>query len=166
MKIQTYQKKTQTLIFNELRTKYKFEGSDNKKKYISHPKIFPKRINTDTETIKVNKNSHLIFPQINNNYKNLDYLNILKTKTDELNSIKQKRYKNYLSPVFFLGKTNENFMKNIKYISYRKLKDDKNKKYENISEENKKYLKIMGNNINILNAINNENKDIIGSSNL
>ena len=57
-------------------------------------------------------------------------------------------------------------MKNIKYISYRKLKDDKNKKYENISEENKKYLKIMGNNINILNAINNENKDIIGSSNL
>ena len=159
-------KKTQTLIFNELRTKYKFEGSDNKKKYISHPKIFPKRINTDTETIKVNKNSHLIFPQINNNYKNLDYLNILKTKTDELNSIKQKRYKNYLSPVFFLGKTNENFMKNIKYISYRKLKDDKNKKYENISEENKKYLKIMGNNINILNAINNENKDIIGSSNL
>ena len=159
-------KNTQKLIFNDLRMKYKFEGSDNKKKYFSHSKIFPKRIKTDTETIKLNKKCHLIFPQITNNNKYLDYLNILKNKTDELNSIKQKRYKSYFSPLFFLGKNNENFMNNIKYTSLRKLSDEKNKKYENISKENKKYLKIMGNNINTLNSINNENKDIIGSSSL
>ena len=159
-------KKTQKLIFNELRKKYKFESSDNKKKYISHPKIYPKRISTDNETNKINKNTHLIFPQIINNNKYLDYLNILKTKTYELNSIKQKRYKSYLSPLFFLGKSNENFMNNIKNISYRKLSEEKNKKYENISKENKKYLTIMENNLNKLNAINNENKDIIGTSSI
>ena len=53
--------------------KYKFEDSDNKKKYISHQKIYLKRNSTDNEAIKVNKNTHLFFPQIFNNIKYLDY---------------------------------------------------------------------------------------------
>ena len=159
-------KKTQKQIFNQLNMKYKFEGFlPNKRQYVSQQKLINKKIPTkecDNETIKVNKVTHYIFPQINNN-KYLDYLNVLKTKTNELNIIKKRKYKNYLSPIFFLGKNKANYLNNIKYTSYRKLSNGKEKKdFKTINQENEKYLKIMGNDINTLNEINNENKDIIG----
>lgn len=159
-------KKTQKQIFNQLNLKYKFEGFiPNKRPYVSHQKLINRKLATkqcDTETIKVNKDTHYIFPQINNN-KYLDYLNVLKTKTNELNTIKKRKYKNYLSPIFFLGKNKANYLNNIKYTSYGKLSNGKTKKdFKTINQENEKYLKIMGNDINTLNEINNENKDIIG----
>ena len=145
-------KKTQKLIFDQLNMKYKFEGSEN----ISH-KIVP------TESTKINKNVNLIFPQIDNN-QFPDYLDILKTKTNELNYIKHKKYKKYLSPIFFLGKNRAKYLNTIKYKSYNKLNRGKSfKVFKNISEDNQKYLKIMGNNIHTLNEINNGNKDIINS---
>ena len=153
-------KKAEKQIFNQLNMKYKFEGSQNKRRYVSQTKLFSKRYDTETQ---VNKNPKLIFPQINRDNKFVDYLNIIKTKTNELNSIKQKS-KCYLSPILFLGKYRENFMHNINYISYRKfLKDKNNKNLKNIHEENHKYLKLMGNDIHNLNKINNENKYIIDS---
>ena len=156
-------KRAEKLIFNELNRKYKFEGSQNKKRYISQPKLFSKRYDINTE-IKANKNPKLIFPQINSDNKFIDYLNIIKTKTSELNSIKQKKSKIYLSPLFFLGKNRDSYLNNINYNSYRKFSNDKNNKnYKNIREENHKYLKIMGKDIHNLNIINNENKFIIDS---
>ena len=157
-------KRAEKQIFNELNKKYKFEGSQNKKRYISQPRLFSKRYDINTESIKVNKNPKLIFPQINSDNKFIDYLNIIKTKTSELNSIKQKKSKIYLSPLFFLGKNRDNYLNNINYNSYRKFSiDKKNKNFKNISEENHKYLKIMGKDIHNLNIINNENKFIIDS---
>ena len=155
-------KKAEKQIFNQLNKKYKFEGSQNKKRYVSQTKLFSKRYDTDTESIKVNKNINYIFPQINRKNKFVDYLKIIKNKTNELNSIKQKKSKSYLSPLFFLGKNRDNYLNNIKYISYRKFSNDKNlKNSEKISEENHKYLKKMGDDIDNLNIINNENKDIL-----
>lgn len=155
-------KKAEKQIFNQLNKKYKFEGSQNKKRYVSQTKLFSKRYDTDTESIKVNKNINYIFPQINRQNKFVDYLKIIKNKTNELNSIKQKKSKSYLSPLFFLGKNRDNYLNNIKYISYRKFSNDKNlKNSEKISEENHKYLKKMGDDIDNLNIINNENKDIL-----
>lgn len=155
-------KKAEKQIFNQLNMKYKFEGSQNKKRYVSQTKLFSKRYDTDTESIKVNKNINYIFPQINRQNKFVDYLKIIKNKTNELNSIKQKKSKSYLSPLFFLGKNRDNYLNNIKYISYRKFSNDKNlKNSEKISEENHKYLKKMGDDIDNLNIINNENKDIL-----
>lgn len=155
-------KKAEKQIFNQLNKKYKFEGSQNKKRYVSQTKLFSKRYDTDTESIKVNKNINYIFPQINRQNKFVDYLKIIKNKTNELNSIKQKKSKSYLSPLFFLGKNRDNYLNNIKYISYRKFSNDKNLKIsEKISEENHKYLKKMGDDIDNLNIINNENKDIL-----
>ena len=137
--------------------KYKFEGSENKNGSISH-KLVPTeatRINKN-----INKNINLLFPKIDNTYP--DYLDILKTKTNELNYIKHKKYKKYLSPIFFLGKNRAKYLNTIKYKSYNKLNRGKSfKVFKNISEDNQKYLKIMGNNIHTLNEINNENKDII-----
>ena len=150
-------KKTQNQIFNQLNMKYKFEGSEDKKGYLSQPKIL------HTESTKINKNANLIFPQIKN-IRFLDYLDILKNKTNELNYIKNRKYKNYLSPIFFLGKNRDKYVNNIKYISYNKLNNGKSfKSLKNISEDNQKYLKIMGNDVHKLNEINNENKDIIES---
>ncbi len=155
-------KKAEKQIFNQLNKKYKFEGSQNKKRYVSQTKLFSKRYDTDTESIKVNKNINYIFPQINRQNKFVDYLKIIKNKTNELNSIKQKKSKSYLSPLFFLGKNRDNYLNNIKYISYRKFSNDNNlKNSEKISEENHKYLKKMGDDIDNLNIINNENKDIL-----
>ena len=155
-------KKAEKQIFNQLNKKYKFEGSQNKKRYVSQTKLFSKRYDTDTESIKVNKNINYIFPQINRQNKFVDYLKIIKNKTNELNSIKQKKSKSYLSPLFFLGKNRDNYLNNIKYISYRKFSNDKNlKNSEKISEENHKYIKKMGDDIDNLNIINNENKDIL-----
>ena len=150
-------KKAQKQIFNLLNTKYKFEGSEDKKRYISQQKSL------HTESNRINRNANLVFPQIKND-KFLDSLEILKNKTNELNFIKNKKYKNYLSPIFFLGKNRAKYLNNIKYISYNKLNNGKSfKGLKNISEDNQKYLKIMGNDVHILNKINNENKDIIES---
>ena len=149
-------KKTQKLIFDQLNMKYKFEGSEDKKQIISHKRV-------PTETTKKNKNINLIFPQIDKD-RFPDYLEILKTKTNELNYIKHKNYKKYLSPLFFLGKNRAKYLNTIKYKSYNKLNRGKSfKVFKNISEDNQKYLKIMGNNIHTLNEINNGNKDIINS---
>ena len=153
-------KKTERQIFNRLNMKYKFEDSQSSDRFITRPKL-QKRY--EAYKNNANKNVNLIFPKINNN-RFVDYLEILKTKTDELNSIKQKNHKNYLSPLFFLGKNKKNYLNNIKYISYKQLNSKKKiKDFKNISEENKKYLQTMIQNINTLNEINNENKDILES---
>ena len=164
-------KNAQKQIFNQLKMKYKFEESTkNKKNNFSQQKSSYRNYNNtkkaETETSRAHRDTHLIFPQINsNNNKLLDYLYILKTKTDELNTIKQRKYKNYLSPIFFLGKNRANYLNNIKYTSFSKLQliNAKAKKdFKTINQENEKFLKIMGNDINTLSQINNENKDILG----
>ena len=164
--------KTKKLIFNQLKAKYNFEGSKNTKRYISQPKLFQIRYDSEADTNKINKkiklnSPKLIFPDINNNKnKFIDYLDILKTKTNELNSIKNTHIKNYLSPIFFLGNNRKNYMKTIKYKSYRKFSNEKKiNNFENISKENHKFLNIMGKDIHTLKEINNENKDIIYSKN-
>ena len=163
-------KNAQKQIFNQLKMKYRFEDSiKNKKNYFSQHKSSNRNYNNtkkaDTETPRANKDTHLIFPKINNDNRLLDYLYILKTKTDELNTIKQRKYKNYLSPIFFLGKNRANYLNNIKYTSFSKLQliNAKTKRdFKTINQENEKYLKIMGNDINTLSQINNENKNILG----
>jgi hypothetical protein len=131
-------KKTENQIFNRLKMKYKFEGSQNENRFLSQPKVEKKY---DTTSIKANKNAKLIFPQINDRF--IDYLNILKTKTNELNSIKHNKHTSHLSPLFFLGKNNLNYLNNIKYISYRKLNSDKKLKDAiNINNGKKKFKKM------------------------
>jgi hypothetical protein len=137
-------KYTKNLIFKQLNKKYNFIKLENKKL------ILPKtKLNIRSNDVNINKNTNFIFPQISkNNY--MDYLSLLKRKTIELNALKQKRYKTYLSPLLFLGKNKSTDLYNINKIKYFKIRND----------ENEKYLKKMDNNINELYKINNENYNI------
>ena len=136
-------KYTKNLIFKQLNKKYNFTKLENKKLILPKTKI-------KSNDANINKNLNFIFPKISkNNY--TDYLNLIKRKTFELNSLKPKKYKSYLSPLLFFGKTKSTDLYNIKY----KIKDFKIR-----NEENGQYLKLMDNNINELYKINNENYNI------
>ena len=161
-------KNAQKQIFNQLKKKYRFEGSIKTRKPNFSQNKSSRNYNNNKksclEAVGMNRGTHLIIPDINSNNKMIDYLHILKTKTEELNTIKKRKYKNYLSPIFFLGKNRANYLNNIKYTSFNKLQLNKvkiKKDFKTINQENEKYLKIMGNDINTLSQINNENKDII-----
>lgn len=147
-KIMKYTKK---LIFKQLNKKYNFTKIENKK--LALPKT---KLNIRSKDENINKNINFIFPKIsNNNY--IDYLSLLKRKTIELNSLKQKRYKNYLSPLLFIGKNKSTDLYNIKCIDYRKMSNNKIKDFKIRNDENEKYLKMMDNNINELYKINKQN---------
>lgn len=89
-------------------------------------------------------------------------INYIKEKTDQLRTLKSKRNKNYLSPIFFLGKTNDKYIQKISYASHNKIKkENEAQSINNIKKENIKFLNIMGKDINDLQDINKENKDII-----
>ena len=137
-------KTTKNLIFKQLNKKYNFIKLENKKLIVPKTKL-----NIRSNDANINKNTNFIFPQISkNNY--MDYLSLLKRKTIELDALKQKRYKTYISPLLFLGKNKSTDLYNINKIKYYKIRND----------ENEKYLKIMDNNINELYKINNENYNI------
>jgi hypothetical protein len=147
-------KYTKNLIFKQLNKKYNFIKLENKKL------ILPKtKLNIRSNDVNVNKNTNFIFPQISkNNY--MDYLSLLKRKTIELNALKQKRYKTYLSPLLFLGKNKSTDLYNLRSLDYKKISNNKIKDFKIRNDENEKYLKIMDNNINELYKINNENYNI------
>ena len=144
-------KYTKNLIFKQLNKKYNFTKIENKKL------ILPKaKLNIKSNDANINKNINFIFPKISRN-KYMDYLSLLKRKTIELNSLKQKKYKSYLSPLFFIGNNKSTNLFNIKNFDYIKMSNNKIKHFKIRNEENEKYLKIMDNNINELYKINNEN---------
>jgi hypothetical protein len=145
-------KYTKNLIFKQLNKKYNFTKLENKKLILPKTKIKDNDAN-------INKNLNFIFPKISkNNY--TDYFNLIKRKTFELNSLKPKKYKSYLSPLLFLGKTKSTDLYNIKYFDYKKMSNSKIKDFKIRNEENGQYLKLMDNNINELYKINNENLNI------
>jgi len=137
-------------IFAQLRKKYNF---------IKEEKKSPKNNLRVYASYKGN-------PLFKDNNVKFDSVDIIKKKTNELNILKAKKYKSYLSPIFFLGKTNDKFIQNISYASHKKFRKEKeDQNINNIKLENNKYLKIMGKDLNDLHEINkeNNNNDIIES---
>lgn len=142
-------------IFEQLSQKYNFiKDKDNNSR--------PKNISSIYGSKSLIKSSNSFFPQYN---KNFESIKLIKEKTEQLNSLKSKKYTNYLSPIFFLGKTRDKYLHNISYASHKKFR--KQKKEQNINDikkENIKYLKLIGNEINELHEINKDNKKIITES--
>ena len=138
-------------IFEQLSKKYNFMKVENKKFSKNNSNIYRSKI--------PNKNSFYFFPKNNNN---LYSVNFIKDKTDELNTLKSKKYNNYLSPIFFLGKTRDKFLNRISYASHKKFrKEIKKQNINDIKIDNIKYLNIMGKDINELHEINKNNKNIL-----
>lgn len=147
------------LFFNQLNKKYNFENSNKKKKFLTKSKL---RLKKNTKVLKNNLN--LIFPKISND-KFYDYLNVLKRKTYELDKLKSNRYKNDDTPIIFLGRNNSKYYSELKN-SYLKLNKDKIMNDKIRSVENKKFIKLMENDVNSLLKINKENKYILESKNI
>lgn len=139
-------------IFENLRKKYNFIKDTNLPKsnlniYGNKPRI---------------RNYDLLYQK---GSKNFDSLKIIRDKTNELNKLKTKKYKDYLSPIFFLGKTKDKYLQHISYASYDKLKkENKDKKINDIKKDNIKYLRIMDKDINELHEINSNNKNFVTES--
>lgn len=147
---------TRKLLFKQLKTKYNFEQSDEKQRVL--PEV---RYSLKNNSKSLNSDMNLIFPKISND-KFYDYIDIIKKKTYELDSLKKRTHKNYLSPIFFLGRNKSKYYNELKN-AYKKLNKDKAKKDKIINIENKKYIKKMGNEVNYLYKINEENKYILNS---
>ena len=139
-------KKLENYIFKKLSQQYNFMKED-KKNPIHNIKLY-------------SNNKSKPFFQLNKiKIKSIDNI---KEKTDELRALKSRNHKSYLSPIFFLGKTNDKYIQKISYDSHDKLKkENKAEIINNIKKDNIKYLKIMGKDVNNLKEINKENEDII-----
>ena len=132
-------------IFKKLSQKYNFMKED-KKIPINNMKIY-----SGIKT-KPNFKNEMEFKFIKN----------IKEKTDELRALKSRNHKNYISPIFFLSKTNDKYMQKISYDSHDKfIQENKEHIVNNIKKDNIKFLKKMGKDVNNLQNINKENKDII-----
>ena len=147
---------TRKLLFKQLKTKYNFEQSDEKQRVL--PEV---RYSLKNNSKSLNSDMNLIFPKISND-KFYDYIDIIKKKAYELDSLKKRKIKNYLSPIFFLGRNKSKYYNELKN-AYKKLNKEKVKKDKIINIENKKYIKKMGNEVNYLYKINEENKYILNS---
>lgn len=157
-------KYTKKLLFNHLKSKYNFMKNE-KDEEGEGKKIFSpeSKLNIRYESNSLNKEQNFPFPKLNDK-KFVDYLKILKQKTFELEALKHKKYKKYLSPIFFIGKNRSKDLSYLQYMSYKNLNHDITKSNNNdANKENKNYLKIMGKDIKKLCKINEENKNIIGS---
>ena len=140
-------------IFEKLRNKYNFMQEEKKS-----PKIY---LNAYGSKPRI-KNFETFFDK---KKKFSGSIGVINEKTKELNKLKSKKYKNYLSPIFFLGKTNDKYIHNISYSSHKKLLKVNNDKYINdLKKENNKYLQIMGKDINELHEINSNGKGIMTES--
>ena len=139
-------KKLENYIFKKLSQQYNFMKED-KKNPIHNIKLYSN-----------NKNK----PFFQGNKIKIKSIDNIKEKTDELRALKSRNHKSYLSPIFFLGKTNDKYIQKISYDSHDKLKkENKAEIINNIKKDNIKYLKIMGKDVNNLKEINKENEDII-----
>ena len=139
-------KKLENYIFKKLSQQYNFMKED-KKNPIHNIKLYSN-----------NKNK----PFFQGNKIKIKSVDNIKEKTDELRALKSRNHKSYLSPIFFLGKTNDKYIQKISYDSHDKLKkENKAEIINNIKKDNIKYLKIMGKDVNNLKEINKENEDII-----
>ena len=139
-------KKLENYIFKKLSQQYNFMKED-KKNPIHNIKLYSN-----------NKNK----PLFQGNKIKIKSVDNIKEKTDELRALKSRNHKSYLSPIFFLGKTNDKYIQKISYDSHDKLKkENKAEIINNIKKDNIKYLKIMGKDVNNLKEINKENEDII-----
>ena len=139
-------KKLENYIFKKLSQQYNFMKEDKK---------------NPIHNIKLSSNNKSKpFFQLNKiKIKSIDNI---KEKTDELRALKSRNHKSYLSPILFLGKTNDKYIQKISYDSHDKLKkENKAEIINNIKKDNIKYLKIMGKDVNNLKEINKENEDII-----
>ena len=138
-------KKLEQYIFKKLSQQYNFMKED-KKNPINNIKLY----------------SYKNKPLFQGNKINIKSIDNIKEKTDELRALKSRNHKSYLSPIFFLGKTNDKYIQKISYDSHDKLKkDNKAEIINNIKKDNLKYLKLMGKDVNNLQEINKENEDII-----
>ena len=89
-------------------------------------------------------------PLFQGNKINIKSINNIKEKTDELRALKSRNHKSYLSPIFFLGKTNDKYIQKISYDSHDKLKkENKAEIINNIKKDNLKYLKLMGKDVTL-----------------
>ena len=138
-------KELEKYIFKKLSQQYNFMKED-KKNPINNIKLY----------------SYKNKPLFQGNKINIKSINNIKEKTDELRALKSRNHKSYLSPIFFLGKTNDKYIQKISYDSHDKLKkENKAEIINNIKKDNLKYLKLMGKDVNNLQEINKENEDII-----
>ena len=138
-------KELEKYIFKKLSQQYNFMKED-KKNPINNIKLY----------------SYKNKPLFQGNKINIKSIDNIKEKTDELRALKSRNHKSYLSPIFFLGKTNDKYIQKISYDSHDKLKkENKAEIINNIKKDNLKYLKLMGKDVNNLQEINKENEDII-----
>ena len=155
-----YEREINKLLLNEAKQLPK-----HLEKYIF--KKLSQKYNFMKEDKKIPTNNMKIYSRIRTkpNFKNemeFKYIDDIKQKTNELRALKNRNHKNYLSPIFFLSKTNDKYMQKISYNSHDKLKQENKARIINkIKEDNLKYLNIMGKDVNNLQDINKENKDII-----
>ena len=140
-------------IFDQLSKKYNFV------KYGKNP---PKNISSIYTNKSSFSNSNSFFPK---SEKNFGSVNLIKEKTNQLNMLKSKKYTNYLTPIFFLGKNRDKFINRISYASHKKFRKEKiERNTKDIKEGNIKYLNIMEKDINELHDININNKKIMTES--
>ena len=155
-----YEREINKLLLNETKQlpkhleKYIFKKLSQKYNFMKEDKKIPMnnmKINPSIKT-KTNFKGKMEFKYYDNLYK----------KTDELRALKNRNHKSYLSPIFFLSKTNDKYIQKISYDSHDKFKrENKAHIINNIKEDNLKYLNKMGKDVNNLQDINKENKDII-----
>lgn len=140
-------------IFDQLSKKYNF---------VKYGKNSPKNISSIYTNKSSFSNSNSFFPK---SEKNFGSVNLIKEKTNQLNMLKSKKYTNYLTPIFFLGKNRDKFINRISYASHKKFRKEKiERNTKDIKEGNIKYLNIMEKDINELHDININNKKIMTES--
>ena len=129
---------------------------------MKYGKNSPKNISSIYTNKSSFSNSNSFFPK---SEKNFGSVNLIKEKTNQLNMLKSKKYTNYLTPIFFLGKNRNKFINRISYASHKKFRKEKiERNTKDIKEGNIKYLNIMEKDINELHDININNKKIMTES--
>ena len=138
-------KKFQEQIWAQLSQKYNFMKDDEKL-----IKNYSNKFNNKIRESPIRKSFSISKKNDDN-----DNIKLIKEKTYELNRLKTNNYKNYLSPIFFLGKSRDKFLHKVSYAYNKKfIKEIDKNNNNNIKKENMKYLNIIEKDIKDLYEIN------------
>ena len=138
-------KKFQEQIWAQLSQKYNFMKDDEKL-----IKNYSNKFNNKIRESPIRKSFSISKKNDDN-----DNIKLIKEKTYELNRLKTNNYKNYLSPIFFLGKSRDKFLHKVSYAHNKKfIKEIDKNNNNNIKKENMKYLNIIEKDIKDLYEIN------------
>ena len=117
-------KKFQDQIWAQLSQKYNFMKDDEKL-----IKNYSNKFNNKIRESPIRKSFSISKKNDDN-----DNIKLIKEKTYELNRLKTNNYKNYLSPIFFLGKSRDKFLHKVSYAHNKKFIKEIDKKIEPLKE--------------------------------